>query len=60
MVLGRHRGRILTRLQQDGDNSVEGTESPCLRVTAHVTGLLTLVLLQDRLHLEGNPPDCKI
>lgn len=34
--LGRHRGGLLTKLQQDGDNNIQGTASPCLRITAHI------------------------
>lgn len=34
--LGRHRGGLLTQLQQDGDNNIEGIERPCLRITAHI------------------------
>lgn len=58
-LTGRHRGRLLTQLQQDGGRNREGMENLCLGVTAHVTGQLTPVLLRGRLHLEGNPPDCK-
>lgn len=52
-LAGRHRGRPLTQLQQDGDNKVEGADGLSLKVTAHIPGLLPRLLLQDRLHPTG-------
>lgn len=48
-LAGRRRGRLLTQLQQDGDDKVEGADGLSLRVTAHTPGLLAPLLLQDRL-----------
>lgn len=58
--LGRHRGGLLTQLQQDGDNKYRRhRESMPQDHSSHLGAPSPQFFFRDGLHLKGNPPDGK-
>lgn len=57
--LGRHGVGFSPSCSRRERATPESTEKSCVTVSAHITGLLISVLLQDRFYLERNTPDCK-